>query len=109
VRLRERTAVNFGISDGLPSIHVRCALIDRHGDLWVGTDEGLARRTAMGGRFSTWRTEQGLATNDVRDLCEAGDGTIWIGGEGERISLWDGSAFSSRSLTSLPPRASVHA
>ena len=109
VRLHERVAVNFGFSDGLPSMHVRCALLDRRGDLWVGTDEGLARWLPRDGKFRAWQTAQGLATDDVHDLCEAGDGTIWIAGEGARVSLWDGSALSSKTLSSLPSRTSVHA
>ena len=109
VRLHVRKADHFGYSDGLPSVHVRCALIDRHGELWVGTDKGLARWISTRDKFSAWQPERGLAAIDVHDLCEAADGTIWIGGEGERISLWDGAALSTRSLKSLPPRASVRA
>ena len=52
---------------------------------------------------------QHAARTDIAALFEAPDDTIWIGGEGNRIGIWNGSAFSSRTFTSIPPRGSVRA
>ncbi len=46
VRLKAGKAVSLGLAEGLPSINVRCLLIARNGDLWIGTDQGLARCAA---------------------------------------------------------------
>ena len=45
VRLKQGMAVQFGRAEGLPSMHVSRLLLDRLGDLWAGTDGGLARWT----------------------------------------------------------------
>ncbi len=107
IRLHEGTAQQFGLVEGLPSLQVRCLLVDRNDDLWVGTNKGLARWAD--GKFSVYRTTDGLASDDVSALCEAKDGSIWIGGEGDRLSNWNGSVLGSRSLALLPPRGAVRA
>jgi signal transduction histidine kinase/ligand-binding sensor domain-containing protein len=109
VRFRDGVAEQFGVPQGLPSEHVRSLLIDRNGDLWVATDGGVAR--GGGGRtpFVALRADYGLANSDVHALCEARDGSIWIGGEGNQLMFWDGSKFASRLLPSLAARGSVHA
>jgi ligand-binding sensor domain-containing protein/signal transduction histidine kinase len=109
VKLHDGAAERFGVADGLPSEHVRALLVDRRGDLWAATDAGLGRSSQRGGQFSALRAADGLATNDVRALCEARDGAIWIGGEGNQLTLWDGSKLSALPLASLAARGSVHA
>lgn len=115
LRLHKGTVVSFGRDEGLPALNVRCLLIARNGDLWIGTDEGLARRVAdkslekRPGAFISYRSDQGLAANDVHALCEMPDGTICIGGAGNWLSVWDGAAFSSREVVSLPARGSIRA
>jgi signal transduction histidine kinase/ligand-binding sensor domain-containing protein len=107
VRLHDGTAISYRLDAGLPSEHVRCLFLDRRGDLWVGTEKGAARWSRHGPRFEPYGREQGLAIQDVRALCETADGAIWFGGDGERIDVWDGSAFTSRSVATLPRRGSV--
>jgi signal transduction histidine kinase/ligand-binding sensor domain-containing protein len=109
VRLRDGAVEHVGVAEGLPSEHVRALLVDRQGDVWAATDGGLARRSRGGAQFSAVRGADGLAPNDGRTLCEARDGTIWIGGEGNQLALWDGSKLTSRPLASLAARGSVHA
>ncbi len=108
IRLHEGTAQQFGLAEGLPSLHVRCLLVDRNDDLWAGTSMGLARWAE--GKFSVYRTQEGLASNDVSALCEAKDGSIWVGSEGDRLSVWNGSVLGTHSLAALaPPRGAVRA
>lgn len=105
VRLHDGKAVSLGLAAGLPSLTVRCLLFDRDGALWAGTAAGLARWD--GGKFTVYGAELGLASHAVHALCAAEDGTIWIGGEGDRLSMWNGSSFASRTLASLPRRGAV--
>ena len=54
---------------------------DRKGDLWVGTNAGLARR--QGGKFvETLTTTDGLFSNTVFSMETAPDGTLWVGSFG---------------------------
>src|SRR5439155_226845 len=79
----------------------------RNGDLWACTPEGLAR--INGGTVQVYGTGQGLGSNNVRAACETGDGTLWAGGENARLSMWNGTGFISRQLTSVPGDAGVRA
>ncbi|MDB5174158.1 MAG: putative two-component system sensor kinase [Phycisphaerales bacterium] len=105
-RLQDGTAKHYGVADGLPSDHVRYLLYDRHGDLWIGTPNGLARFAQ--GKFITYHKELALGTDGVRAICEAKDGTIWVGGEGPQLSAWNGSSFVTRPLLSVPADAVVN-
>jgi signal transduction histidine kinase/ligand-binding sensor domain-containing protein/DNA-binding response OmpR family regulator len=62
---------------------VHAVLVDRRGDLWVGTDEGLARRDPAGRGFTRYSSEPGspvqLTHSSVFSLLEDGDGRLWIG------------------------------
>lgn len=107
IRLQGRTASYLGRAEGLPSEHARCLLVDRNGDLWVGTDNGLAR--FHHGKFVVYRTEQGLPGNEIRALSEAPDGTVWIATAGPHICTWDGTQFKPADFKSLSPRAKINA
>lgn len=106
VCLRDGRAEQFGRSQGLPSDDVRCVLIDRHGQLWAGTADGLV---AWGARPTVYRQANGLADNSVRAICEDADGKLWIGGEGNRLTTWDGTQFTRHAVAGLPAHGSVMA
>jgi len=77
--------------EGLPQNSARAVLPSRRGDVWVGTDEGLARFD--GSRFTVYdrRTAPGMTSNLVFSLAEATDATIWIGTlDGGLLRLRDG-------------------
>ena len=107
VCLKDRTITSVGRTEGLPSEHVRCLLVDRRGELWVGTDKGLARY--QNGKFVVYRTAQGLPADSIRALSEAPDGTIWIATEGQHICTWNGSQFKASKFNSIPPRGTINA
>ncbi len=82
----------------LPDVRVRGLLEDRRGDLWIASYAGLLR--ISGSTAEWWTTENGLPSNQVRVVYEAGDGGIWAGtrtgglvklGEDERIEVYDAS------------------
>ncbi len=115
VRLAAGKTRSFGVAAGLPSANVRCLLLARNGDLWIGTDNGLAH-IAADKAFLKLPEEPKItpiapeaARTDIHSLFEAFDEAIWTGGEGNRIGIWNGNTFSSRPLTSIPARGSVRA
>ncbi len=65
--------------DGLPQNSVHAIVQTRDGYLWFATDEGLARFDGLQFRVYTTRTTPQFKNNQVRSLCEAQDGTLWIG------------------------------
>lgn len=104
VHLHEGEVEQFGPAQGLPSNDVRCVLLDRQGQLWAGTADGLV---AWSRHPVVYRTAQGLAGDSVRAICESADGKLWIGGDGNQLSVWDGGHFQKQSLPGLPAHGSV--
>jgi ligand-binding sensor domain-containing protein len=79
----------------LPDDRVYALLIDRRGQLWIGTWQGLVRmRPEAGGRarfepvFSTPGND-GLAGRPVTMLGEGPDGQIWVGTRDGALALVD--------------------
>ncbi|HTS24952.1 MAG TPA: two-component regulator propeller domain-containing protein [Bryobacteraceae bacterium] len=65
----------YGVRDGLPDMLVRALWEDRDGNIWAGTNLGLARLD--GDRFVTSRDEE--SRNIVRALFEDREGNLWVG------------------------------
>lgn len=66
----------YTTKDGLPSNSIYKCVLDRHGFLWIATDNGLARFD--GKNFKTYTTAQGLPDNEITDLFIDNDGRIWV-------------------------------
>src|SRR5258708_38905278 len=62
---------------GLPQDTIRAIEQTRDGDLWLGTDEGLARFD--GYDFVVFDKTVGLPDNSITALAAAADGSLWIG------------------------------
>lgn len=67
----------YGSSDGLSNLNVKCLLEDHIGYIWVGTDNGLFRFD--GTRFKGFGHADGLANTEILSLAESPDGVLWIG------------------------------
>jgi ligand-binding sensor domain-containing protein/signal transduction histidine kinase len=102
LRMRDGVLSRFSHSNGLPSNAVRCVVPGKDGELWVCTSEGLSRFT--GGHFTAFR-QAPLAR--ARTGCAAKDGSIWFAGDGPRLTVWKDGRFTSYTLHSMPPFASV--
>ena len=77
--------------DGLPSDFVRDALQLSGGDMLVSTSEGFCR-LREGTVVRTFGPGDGLNTT-VLCMCEASDGTVYIGSDGEGIFALSGDAL----------------
>lgn len=62
----------------LPSMDVRCMLYDSHGNLWVGTGNGLSRFDSVTHRFITWNEKQGMANTVVHNIVEGENNQLWV-------------------------------
>ncbi|MBV9305516.1 MAG: hypothetical protein JOZ45_05235, partial [Acidobacteriaceae bacterium] len=70
---------HFVIPRGPPRLRVVKAILqDRQGAFWFGTEHELVRY--KNGVATTYTTQDGLASSDVRVLIEDAAGDVWIGG-----------------------------
>ncbi len=70
----------FGVEQGLPAIGVSKVTITGKGELWVGTDSGVAHWNAGTGRFETFSGADGQPMRaHVYSLEEDHEGRIWAG------------------------------
>jgi len=81
----------ISVADGLAQSAVMAIEQDQSGFLWFATESGLDRYD--GYTFKHYRHERGnpnsLASDFVRDLDLADDGSLWIATDGGGISRWD--------------------
>lgn len=63
-------------AEGIPSDFVRCVLVTRAGELWVGSDRGAG--IYDGKSYRSMGSETNLAGLGVRRISEDSDGTLWF-------------------------------
>ncbi|MDZ4806583.1 MAG: two-component regulator propeller domain-containing protein [Candidatus Eisenbacteria bacterium] len=82
VQFREATRERriFSVASGhLPSDNVQAILEDHAGDLWFGTPNGLVRREAAGGQWTTFQPESGgLVHPNAWRLLEDSQRFLWV-------------------------------
>ncbi len=66
----------YSKEDGLQDLSVECAIQDRVGFIWVGTDDGLFRYD--GSRFRKYGHREGLPRLRVYQLHETTDGRLYV-------------------------------
>src|SRR5579864_1592009 len=95
----------FSEQDGLPFNEVSCLASGRSGEIWICTPSGLARF-----QDGQWRLYQTGARFKDRQIaaCQATDKTVWMAG-GSAITSWDGSAFTTHRLSSVPSDTAMRA
>ncbi len=82
----------YGIEDGLIDQRVTDLLLDRSGNLWIATQDGLSR--FEGRSFHTFTTEDGLLSQYIHCLFEDRQGHIWIGTD-NGVVHYDGQLFQT--------------
>jgi ligand-binding sensor domain-containing protein len=81
-RFDGKTWKNFTTADGLPANHIFMLNFDPEGNLWIGTNHGLARMQADGNGFTILKTSDGLFADNVFSTAFGADGTLWAGSFG---------------------------
>lgn len=71
---------NYTTREGLPGNHVSMLHVTRQGELWIGTNNGLAQM--KDGKFVKLGREQGLFADTVFSMVAAPAGDIWVGSFG---------------------------
>jgi ligand-binding sensor domain-containing protein/signal transduction histidine kinase len=76
-----------------PLRNINDVLATRDGSVWIAAeDRGITR--LFEGRFQTWTTAEGLASNEMLSIAEDAAGTIWAGGAGG-LQRWTGSEWTA--------------
>ena len=78
---------NAGDPQALPDGYIRTLLADPNGGLWIGSSSnGLVHFDPATETFHTWRRDPagrtGPRSAEVDALADAGDGRLWVGGDG---------------------------
>lgn len=97
LNLRKRTAVNYIHEPGNPSSlcnnTVTCIFKDSRGKIWIGTVNGLSCLNPVTGSMFTIRSNplstNGLSDNFIKSIVETSDHHLWIGTQGNGISILD--------------------
>lgn len=71
---------NYTTEEGLPGNHVSMLHFTRQGQLWIGTNNGLAQM--RDGKFVKLDREDGLFADVVFSMASGPDGAIWVGSYG---------------------------
>lgn len=72
----------YDLSNGLPNLDFISLLEDNHGNLWIGTNNGLATLDPETGQTRTYTTHDGLVANEFNSLAcfKNPDGRLYFGG-----------------------------
>jgi ligand-binding sensor domain-containing protein/signal transduction histidine kinase len=73
--------------------HIFALFEDRAGQLWAGTQNGLARWNGQDWKIYT--THDGLSENIVRAIAEDAEGGFWIGTESQGLNFFKAEKFIS--------------
>jgi ligand-binding sensor domain-containing protein/signal transduction histidine kinase len=70
---------------------------DRNGQLWAGTQKGLANFN--GQHWKMYTTRDGLSENSIRAIAQDTNGNLWIGTESHGLNFFAGGKFTSLQKT----------
>jgi signal transduction histidine kinase/ligand-binding sensor domain-containing protein len=85
VELGARSSI-LSVGKEFPGTRIQAMIADREGNLWVGTNGGLARVRADG-KVERFPVTDPLATASVLSLLEDHEGNLWIGTETDGLHI----------------------
>ena len=91
-QFKEGKLAAISASGGLLDNSVESLLVDREGNLWVGTGVGLQRLRRS--HLLVFGQNEGLGFGPVQGLAEVAPGVIWAGKPNDGLYRWDGRLFS---------------
>jgi signal transduction histidine kinase/ligand-binding sensor domain-containing protein len=89
--------VNYSVSDGLSQNLVQDMVMDKKGNLWIGTYGGLTKFD--GTHFTIFGANNGMSNGLINDLLIDKNDNLWIV-EYEKIYRFDGQSFRAIPLLS---------
>jgi len=92
LKFKDGEQLTINASSGLSDNSVESLLVDRDGNLWVGTEVGLNLLRQK--NLFAFDQKQGLGYGAVGGLAEITPGTVWVGKPGDGLYRWNGRSFS---------------
>ncbi|MDB4534498.1 T9SS type A sorting domain-containing protein [Vicingaceae bacterium] len=96
--LKAQTFTNYTTSNGLPHNNVNCLVSDGAGNMWFGTNSGIAKFDGSTWAYFTTTSHTGLADNTITAIMVAANGDIWAGTD-FGVSVFDGSTYTTYTTT----------
>lgn len=90
------TSFRITEAEGLSRDMIRCLLLDREGDLLIGTEDGGLNRIKKT-LLKSYTTNNGLTNNTVMSLYADPDGKVWIGCVDGSITCFADGKFINKS------------
>jgi ligand-binding sensor domain-containing protein len=95
LNISAQTFTNYTTVEGLPHNNVLCLTQDTAGNMWFGTQEGIARFDGV----STWTiydtaSHPTLVHNTITAIAADSDNNIWVGTD-YGVSVFDGATFTT--------------
>jgi len=78
----------FTTADGLPSNIIRDVLVDGEGQLWIGTESGIAAFDGIS--FTNFGLSSGLQSVGINDLALDNNSSLWIASANGAVSFKEG-------------------
>ena len=82
-RMKDGQFTIYTTRDGLPDDVVRKLSSDGQGGMWIGTEQGLSH--FAGGKFRSFRAEDGVGAGNVDALYRDRDQNIWVSMSGDAL------------------------
>jgi ligand-binding sensor domain-containing protein/signal transduction histidine kinase len=101
-QFKEGKLAAINASSGLLDNAVESLLVDREGNLWVGTGAGLNRLRRS--NLLVFGQNEGLGYGPVQGLAEIAPGVIWAGKPNDGLFRWEGRNFSRLTAAGLSRR-----
>jgi len=93
---------SYAARNGFERIDVRSLAEDQHGNIWIGTGNGVLYQFA-GGKFTPFKPADALETQAIWSLLPDADGTLWIGTfRGGLLRFKDGTFTRYTTKNGLP-------
>lgn len=91
--VKERTVKNFKTDaanpNSIPGNSVNCIYKDSNGNIWLGTDKGVALFDPLTERFIRFEDKEGRVNHNISDICQFSDNKLWIATEFGGIAILD--------------------
>ncbi|MCI5057590.1 MAG: hypothetical protein MRY83_15865, partial [Flavobacteriales bacterium] len=86
------TIYNYDKASGLPTTDIRCGLIDKDENIWIGSNgEGLLK--FIGRHFISFSENNGLSSNEVMSFIEDEEGKIWLSTLNQGLMTYSNKGF----------------
>jgi len=92
------------VNSSIGNNNINCILEDRRGDLWMGTEDGIFVFNPQNKTTKHYSHNpadpSSLSDNIIYSICEAADGTIWVGTLSKGINVFSEKTQTFRVLKS---------